>query len=81
MAKTPIPKRLSGKQLEVLANAKREDLYVIYGSISEKWWILFSKCDKYLGGYDSKEDAEAVLNSGEYKKEDTLWYVGNSLVI
>ena len=47
----------------------------------EKWWILFSKCDKYLGGYDSKEDAEAVLNSCEYKNEDTLWYVGNSLVI
>lgn len=74
-------KCLTKKQRECLIATPKEYFYITYGDISKKWWIQCSKLDKYLGGYDSKEQAEEVIQTGAYLSEEALWYSGNTLVL
>lgn len=81
MAKQTAAKCLTAKQREQLVAAPKEYLYITYGDITKKWWIQFSKIDKYLGGYDTKEQAEKIIETGAYLNKDALWYSGNTLVL
>ena len=81
MSKSAVAKPLTSKQREQLLSAPKEHLYVVYGSITNKWWVQYNKIDKYLGGYDTKEQAEEIIKTGAYLDEDARWYSGNTLVL
>lgn len=81
MSKSTLAKPLTPKQRELLEAAPKSHLYITYGNLTGKWWIQFSKIDKYLGGYDTKEQAQEIIDSGAYLDEEAKWYVGNTLVL
>lgn len=72
---------LTDKQYDLLCNEPRENIYVTYGNMTRKWYIYFSKADKYQGGYESKEEANKVIQSGEYLNRELVWYNGNTFAI
>ena len=74
-------KELTERQYSMLSSLSKSDIYVTYGNLSESWWIVFAQADKYLGGYETKEEAEQIIKDGGYLVRDLKWYAGNSLVL
>lgn len=74
-------KKLTARQYNILKECPDSYFYISFGSISSKWWICCSKIDKYLGGFDTKEEAEEIVKSGRVRDENAIWYSGNSIVM
>ena len=72
---------LTERQYEMLKNAPKNELYGVYGDLSKQWWICFSRLDKYLGGFPSKEDAQFEISTNGYLNKEHKWYNGNTLVL
>lgn len=74
-------RKLTEKQYEILKSIPKSDMYTVYGNLSKKWYVYFSKCDKYSLGYSTKEEAEDAIENSIYLNPDYTWYPGNSIVL